>query len=103
LGGVKPSITYGPKDNRVKVSIASFGGWTTKELHLPSEEEGHDKEKDENEDALVGAIHPGVRVLHPVSSILHPVSSVLHPVSSVPHPVSSVLHPGGHVLHHGSQ
>src|SRR5450631_4242228 len=26
-GGAKPSITYGPKDNRVKVSIGSLGGW----------------------------------------------------------------------------
>ena len=26
-GGVKPSITYGPKDNKIKVSIGSLGGW----------------------------------------------------------------------------
>jgi hypothetical protein len=25
--GAKPSITYGLKDNRIKVSIGSLGGW----------------------------------------------------------------------------
>ena len=32
-GGVKPSITYGPKDNRVKVSIGSLFGLTMEEDH----------------------------------------------------------------------
>jgi hypothetical protein len=46
-GGVKPSITYGPKDNRVKVSIGSLGGWVRKEISSSSEREGDDKENDE--------------------------------------------------------
>lgn len=30
-----------------------------KHLYLLSEEEGNDKEKDENGEALVGVVHPG--------------------------------------------
>jgi hypothetical protein len=58
-GGAKPSITYGPKDNRVKVSIGSLEGWMKKELYLPMEEEDLDKIKDEGGEALVGVVHPG--------------------------------------------
>ena len=36
-GGSRPSITYGPKDNRVAVAIGSLGSWIRKELYLPSE------------------------------------------------------------------
>ena len=58
-GGVKPSITYGPKDNRVKVSIGSLGGWLRKEIASSLEDEGDDKKDDENDEALVGVVHSG--------------------------------------------
>ena len=56
-GGIKPFITYGLKDNRVKVSIGSLGGWVRKEITSFSEEEGNDEEKDKNGEALVGVVH----------------------------------------------
>ena len=31
-GGVKPSIRYGPKDNRIKICIGSLGGWVGSDL-----------------------------------------------------------------------
>ena len=37
-GGVKPSITYGPKDKIVKISIGSWGGWIRKEMTSSSDE-----------------------------------------------------------------
>ena len=58
-GGVKPSITYGPKDNRVKVSIGSLGGWMMEEIASTSKDEGDDKEDDKNGEALVGVVHLG--------------------------------------------
>ena len=47
--GVKPSITYGPKDNRVKVFIGSLGDWIREEV---------DKYKDDEkfDDTLVGVV-----------------------------------------------
>ena len=57
--GSKPSVTYGPKDNRVKVSIGSLGGWVTKKIASFSEDENDDKKVDENDEALVGAVHSG--------------------------------------------
>ena len=57
--GVKPSITYGPKDIRVKVSIRSLGGWVRKESTSSSEEDDDDKEGDKNGEALVGVVHSG--------------------------------------------
>ena len=57
--GVKPSITYGPKDIRVKVCIRLLGGWVRKESTSSSEEEDDDKEGDKNGEALVGVIHSG--------------------------------------------
>ena len=57
-GGAKPSITYGPKDNRVIVSIWSLGSWMKKELYLPSEKEVESKVKDDISKALVGVVHP---------------------------------------------
>ena len=36
-GGIKPLITYGPKDNRIKVNIGSLGGWVRKEVEHSSE------------------------------------------------------------------
>ena len=31
-GGQRPSITYSPDDNRVKVSMGSLGGWIKEEV-----------------------------------------------------------------------
>ena len=36
--GLKPSITYGPKDNRVKVSVRSLGGWVREEVEPISDD-----------------------------------------------------------------
>ena len=57
--GSKPSITYSPRDNRVKVSIGSLGGWVRKEIASSSENESDDKKDDENDEALVGVVHSG--------------------------------------------
>ena len=57
--GVKPSITYGPKDNRVKVPIWSLGGWVRKEIASFSEDESDDREEDKNDETLVGVVHSG--------------------------------------------
>ena len=59
--GSKLSITYGPKDNRVIVSIGSLRSWMKKGLCLPSEEECDDKAKDKIGEALVGVVHPESR------------------------------------------
>lgn len=56
-GGVKPSITYGPKDNRVKVSIGSLGGWMREEITSSSDEEDEGKEEKKGGETLVGVIH----------------------------------------------
>jgi hypothetical protein len=56
-GGAKPSITYGPKDNKIKVSIGSLGGWMKKEITSTSKEEENDKEGDKDDVALVGVVH----------------------------------------------
>jgi hypothetical protein len=45
--------------SNIDISIGSLGGWMKKELCLPSEEEGNDREKDENGEALVRVVHPG--------------------------------------------
>ena len=42
-GGAKPSITYGPKENIVKVYIGSLGRWVREEI-IPSS----DKREEEN-------------------------------------------------------
>ena len=42
-GGVKPSITYAPKDNRVKVSIGSLGGWVREEITTSLDKEEENK------------------------------------------------------------
>ena len=57
-GGARPSITYGPKDNRVVVSIGSLGSWIRKELYLPSEGVVENKFKDSLDEALVGVVQP---------------------------------------------
>ena len=57
LGDAKPSITYGPKDNRVKVSIGSLGGWVRKDFASSSEDEGEDKDNGKNDEALIGVVH----------------------------------------------
>ena len=58
-GGARPSITYGLKDNRDKVSIGSLGGWMRKEIASFSEDEGDDKEDDKIDEALVVVVHSG--------------------------------------------
>ena len=55
-GGAKPSITYDPKDNRVKVSIGSLGGWVRKDIVTSSDEEEGDKEEDKKSETLVGVV-----------------------------------------------
>ena len=42
--GIKPSITNGSKDNRVKVSIGSLGGWVRKEITSSLDEGENNKE-----------------------------------------------------------
>ena len=55
-GGTKPSITYGPKGNRVKVSIGSLGGWVRQELDHSSGEEDGDQDEKNPEEILVGTM-----------------------------------------------
>ena len=55
-GGTKPSITYSPKDNRVKVSIWSLDGWIRKKVDQSSEEEKEYKDGEKFDDTLVGVI-----------------------------------------------
>lgn len=50
-GGIKPSITYGPKDNRVKVSIGSLGGWVREEVEPSSDEEEEDEHEENKHDS----------------------------------------------------
>ena len=59
--GIKPSITYGPEDNRVKIFIESLGGWIRQEIVSSLENEGDAKEDGNNDDALVGVYHSGGR------------------------------------------
>ena len=54
--GTKPSITYGPKGNRVKVSIGSLGGWVRQELDHSSGEEDGDPKETNPEEILVGTV-----------------------------------------------
>ena len=56
-GGVKPSITYGPKGNRSRVSIGSWDGWVRKELTYSADEGEDDKEEKKDDEALVRAFH----------------------------------------------
>jgi hypothetical protein len=58
-GGVKPYIPYDPKDNSVKVSIGSLGGWVRKKITSSSEEEDDDKEGDKTSEALEKIVHSG--------------------------------------------
>ena len=44
--GVKPSITYGPKENRVKVYIGSLGRWVREDI-IPSSDEGEEEVNEE--------------------------------------------------------
>ena len=55
-GEVKPSITYGPKDNKIRVCIGSWGGWVRKEM-TSSSDEGEDNEEKKNEEELIGVVH----------------------------------------------
>ena len=53
MGRSQTSITYGPKDNRVKVFIGSLGGWIRKKIASSLEDEGDGKD----DEALVGVVH----------------------------------------------
>ena len=55
-GGQKPSITYGPKDNRVKVFIASLSGWVREEIDHISDDEENEKSNGKFDDTLVGVV-----------------------------------------------
>ena len=55
-GGHKPSLIYGPIDNRVKVSIALLGGWIKEEINPMSEKEENGGTKEDFEDTLVGVV-----------------------------------------------
>ena len=57
--GVKPSITYGPEDNRVKVPIGSWDGWIRHEIASSSDDEDDTKEDGKNDDVLVEVVHSG--------------------------------------------
>ena len=73
-GGVKHSIIYDPKDNRVKISIGSLGGWVRKEIASSSEDEGDDKKDDKDDEALVGVVHSEghERIINSRSGLLGP-------------------------------
>ena len=58
-GGTKPSITYGPKGNGVKVSIRSLRNWVRKNIASSLEDEGDDKKDNENNGELVEIVHSG--------------------------------------------
>ena len=55
-GGQKPSITYGPEDNRVKVSIASLSGWVREEIEHISDEEDNVESDGKFDDTSVGVV-----------------------------------------------
>ena len=57
--GVKPSITYSPEDNKVKVPIVSLGGWIRQEIASSLEDEDDAKDNGKKDDALVGVVHLG--------------------------------------------
>ena len=54
--GLKPSITYGLKDNRVKVSIWSLGGWVREEVDPTSDDKENGKDEERFDDTLVGVV-----------------------------------------------
>ena len=58
-GGVKPSITYCPEDNRFKVPIGSLGDCIRQEIASSSEDEDDAKDDGKNDDALVEVVHSG--------------------------------------------
>ncbi|BFI32702.1 hypothetical protein MPTK2_3g07970 [Marchantia polymorpha subsp. ruderalis] len=57
-GGSKPSITYGPRENRAKVPIGSLTG---AEVVTSSDEQPKGKKKVENNDTLVGVVNSGCK------------------------------------------
>ena len=54
--GAKPSITYSPKDNSVKVPIGSLGDWMIKEITTSLDEENEDKEEDGKSEISVAVV-----------------------------------------------
>ena len=57
--GIKPSITYGPEDNRVKVPIGSWGSWIRQEIASPSKDEDDANEDGKNDHTLVEVVQSG--------------------------------------------
>ena len=55
-GGQKPSITYGPEDNRVKVSITSLSGWIREEIDPILDEEENGESDRKHDDTLGGVV-----------------------------------------------
>ena len=55
-GGQKPSITYDPEGNRVKVFIASLSGWVREEIDPISDDEENGKSEQQFDDTLVGVV-----------------------------------------------
>ena len=55
-GGQKPSITYGPQDNRVKVPMESLSGWVGEEIDPISDEEENGTNDGKLDDTLVGVV-----------------------------------------------
>ena len=55
-GGQKPSITYGPEDNRVKVSIAPLSGWIREDIDPISAEEDNGGSDEKFDDTLMGVV-----------------------------------------------
>ena len=54
--GQKPFITYGPINNRVKVSMAPLSGWVREDIDPMSDEEENGGSNERIEDTLVGVI-----------------------------------------------
>ena len=58
-GGVKPSITYGPEDNRVKIRISTWSGCIRQEIVSSSEDGDDSKDDNKKENTLIGRMHSG--------------------------------------------
>lgn len=55
-GGAKPSITYGPKENRAKVPIGSIASLTAGEITTSSDEEEEKNKEEVKNEKLVGVV-----------------------------------------------
>ena len=77
-GGVKPSITYGPKDDRVKVYIGSLGRWVREEITPSSDEEEEENEREQKQETLVGVVHSSRREALPTTELISLGPSFYH-------------------------